>query len=228
MYYIIYKIINQIDGKLYIGSHKTKDLNDSYMGSGKYLLRAQTKYGIENFTKQILFIFNNAEEMYAKEAEIVNEDFIAEKNTYNVKVGGFGGWSYINSRLTSEEKSRRGKRINEIYGPEHRIQIGLKGSEKTMRLRLGIHGMTKSQRQAAYGMNADKIKEALARLETNEKRKATYALRGHQCGPKNSQYGTLWITDGTKSLKIKRDEKIPEGFKPGRVIKRNKELTNEQ
>lgn len=45
MFYAIYKITNQIDGKFYIGSHKTKDLNDVYMGSGKYLIHAQKKYG---------------------------------------------------------------------------------------------------------------------------------------------------------------------------------------
>lgn len=43
MFYTVYKITNQIDGKIYIGSHKTLDLNDSYMGSGKYLRHAQEK-----------------------------------------------------------------------------------------------------------------------------------------------------------------------------------------
>ena len=76
MHYTIYKITNQINGKFYIGSHKTKDLNDNYMGSGKYLKHAQEKYGIENFKKEYLFIYNTDEEMYTKEAELVNIDKI--------------------------------------------------------------------------------------------------------------------------------------------------------
>ena len=74
----------------------TNDKDDDYMGSGIRIRRAIEKYGIENFEKTILFECESADEMNAKEAEIVNEDFIARDDVYNIKLGGDGGWDEIN------------------------------------------------------------------------------------------------------------------------------------
>jgi hypothetical protein len=104
MYYTIYKVTNLIDGKIYIGAHKTKKLDDNYMGSGIYIKRAINQHGVENFNKEILFVFQTAEEMYAKEAEIVNESFLKTENTYNMTVGGFGGWDYANKKGLNANK----------------------------------------------------------------------------------------------------------------------------
>ena len=66
------------------------------MGSGKYLLASQKFHGIENFEKKILFECESEEEMDKKEAEIVNQEFVDRDDTYNITVGGFGGFKYAN------------------------------------------------------------------------------------------------------------------------------------
>ena len=41
----------------------------------------------------------------------------------------------------------------------------------------------------------------------------------HQKGSGNSQYGTMWITNGIENNRIKKNDTIPEGWRKGRVIK---------
>jgi hypothetical protein len=38
-------------------------------------------------------------------------------------------------------------------------------------------------------------------------------------GKNNSQFGTCWITNGIENKKIKKTDKLPKGWKLGRVIK---------
>lgn len=113
MFYTIYQTTNKVNGKFYIGKHKTENLEDGYIGSGLLLWYAIGKYGIENFEKKILFFLDSEDEMNAKEKEIVNEDFVARSDTYNLKVGGEGGWDFINDPQKSgydrEKRSIAGK-----------------------------------------------------------------------------------------------------------------------
>jgi len=93
MHYTIYKITNKINGNFYIGKHKTKNLDDGYMGSGKLIKAAIKKYGKENFTKEILEFFDTEEEMNEAEKRYV----VLGEGSYNICPGGQGGWGYINN-----------------------------------------------------------------------------------------------------------------------------------
>lgn len=222
MYYTIYKITNQINGKIYIGAHKTKNLNDNYMGSGKYLKSAIEKYGVENFTKEILFIFDNSDDMYAKEAELVTEDFLAEENTYNLKVGGFGGFDFINENklngfsidpnISKKGRVATDKALEKKYGSEWRqVLVDSLHTPEAIRKRKETY-LKNGNRPSTKQLMSD---DAIA------KKKETYKQIEHQSGSKNSQFGTRWIysTEHKKSKKIPKDAQTPQGWIDGRKIK---------
>ena len=107
MIYYIYKITNLRNGKVYIGMHRTKSLDDGYMGSGKLLKVAIKKYGKENFQKEILEIFDNEEDMILKEKELVTDEFVLSEDNYNIMPGGkFGSLERNNLTFKSRKHSK--------------------------------------------------------------------------------------------------------------------------
>ena len=54
------------------------------MGSSAWLNASIKKHGIENFRKEIIFIFDNETDMNNKERELVNKEFVDRKDTYNL------------------------------------------------------------------------------------------------------------------------------------------------
>ncbi len=108
MIYYLYKTVNQINNKEYIGVHHG-ELNDRYMGSGVLLKKAIKKYGRENFRKEILETFEEREKAFEREREIVTEDYVSMNHTYNVASGGCGG--DLRSGLKCSDETR--KKISE-------------------------------------------------------------------------------------------------------------------
>ena len=90
-YHTVYKITNRLNGKFYIGCHSTDNLNDGYMGSGLGIKRAIKKYGVDNFSKEILFILDNQSDMLRMEEILVDMILVKQTDTYNAKLGGIGG-----------------------------------------------------------------------------------------------------------------------------------------
>ena len=89
-YNYFYKITNTLNNHYYYGVHCTDNLDDGYMGSGVRLHLAYKKYGIENFTKDILKFFDTNKEAYEYEAEVVTDSLVNDKECYNLCEGGFG------------------------------------------------------------------------------------------------------------------------------------------
>lgn len=216
MYYTVYRVTNKISGKFYIGTHKTADLDDNYMGSGKYLNHSIEKHGIENFTKEILFIYDNPEEMYAKESEIVNEDFLAEENTYNLKVGGFGSWDYVNKHGKNIYESHEKQCIKNLKHAHDKIKI-LRDDKDWV----DFHSQTIKAGILEY-YNKGGVNGFAGKCHSDEtKKKIGKSNSEKQSGELNSQYGKKWIYSPSekKSIKINRYDDIPQGWLEGRKIK---------
>lgn len=87
LFYYVYKITNTINGKIYIGVHKTDNLEDSYMGSGTLIKRSIKKHGVENFIKEYIQFFDDYQSCLDLEELLVTEAFIASPHNYNIKGG---------------------------------------------------------------------------------------------------------------------------------------------
>jgi group I intron endonuclease len=137
MHYIIYKTTNKLSGKYYIGCHQTDNLNDGYIGSGKYLKHAIKKYGIENFKFEILHIVLTKQDMFQLERELVNDALVKDPQSYNLKIGGSGGNPGIVGAFTGKTHSAATKEkirqaaFNQITTDQKRIKLSQNNWAKT-------------------------------------------------------------------------------------------------
>lgn len=95
--YFIYETTNLINNKKYRGKRVTKctNLEPSYLGSGKLLKLAVEKYGKQNFKREIIDFADSIEDLNKLEEKYVNQEWVKSPNTYNMKLGGNGGFDHI-------------------------------------------------------------------------------------------------------------------------------------
>ena len=120
MRWIVYETRCLISGKIYVGVHRQgAEGFDGYFGSGRALKRAIKKHGVDAFERRTLFEFATDAEAYAREAEIVTEEFCKRRDTYNMKTGGMGGSRHLPESREKMSESRRGRKLS----PEHCAKI---------------------------------------------------------------------------------------------------------
>jgi hypothetical protein len=133
-------------------------------------------------------------------------------------------WRALSGQLSMDEiKIERmalgGKKGNQIITEKLKDPKNLE--EHKEKCREAFHNNPRKEEMIQRAKdNQPKAVEAARTPEAIEKMKRTRKERGVQQGENNSQYGTMWITDGTieGSIRIKKGDPIPEGFVPGAVF----------
>jgi len=178
-------------------------VNDGYLGSGLSISRAIDKYGRKNFTREILYFCESETEMNKREAELVDTEFVKRKDTYNLVPGGSGaGGSTPNKIQANRHSQPKAVEASRSRPKEKRIDAGLR-SYLTRKI------------DGTWTLPSFSGKKHTSEFKT----KMSKAMHDNQLGNKNSQFGSMWITDGTQSRKIKCLDTIPEGWYKGRVMR---------
>lgn len=199
MKHYIYKTTNLITKKYYIGKHSSQNIeNDHYLGSGSLLKRAIKKYGKHNFKKQILYVYQTEKQAYQKQRQIVNQQFVKQKDTYNITLGGYGSWQHVKELIPVKDKFGNNllvKRDNPRY----------------------LSGQLKSVVKDTVWINNG---ECNKRIENNSLipigwQKGLKMSLDHLKGQNNPILNTIWINNGIQERRIEKDSKIPSGWKRG-------------
>ena len=205
-------------GLKYFGKHTGQDI-EKYPGSGVYWnnhLNCHKVKPVHLWNSD--WYYDTSISRFALKFSDINK--IVESNNWaNLKKenGLDGGWSHYNGTEKHKETSQVGAKIlgkiqadnfrNGIFNKSHWwfTPEGLKFRSKmgtAKALLLHPNGIF-------FGKTHSEETKALIGFKSSE----------HQKGKGNSQYGTMWITDGTVNKKIKKDEDIPNGWYKGRKIK---------
>ena len=226
--YTVYRTINDLTGRYYIGVHKTDNPNDDYLGSGLLIKRAVKKYGVKHFTKEIMFCYDNLTEALDKESELVSAHQ-GDPLCYNLHEGGFGGFDNINSRgLNNKNNNNRAANEARVFrmktDPEFRarmVEFSHKGYEKA---KLNPRFSDCSQLR----LNSMREKAVKAWAGCSHSEDARRKMREAHEGEKNSRYGCRWMYHpilGNKSvIPYEINEHLLAGWafgrKPGKVAER--------
>lgn len=128
MIHYIYKLVHT-NGRYYIGRHSTKNLNDGYLGSGKWPRSIRNK---QELTKEILSYHNSTDELMEAEKFLLTEHVGKTlcMNFNNNSIGFSSG--ELNPARTEKERIRKSSMIgtlNPMFEQKHTDEAKQKMSE---------------------------------------------------------------------------------------------------
>lgn len=200
-YYIVYETHCLVNQMTYIGCHATNNLNDNYLGSGKYLRRAIGKYGADKFTRRIIDIFDNPVDMFALEKSLVTEEYVKNPNTYNLVVGGYGGFKVQNiEEWKSKLKEASAKRINRAPA------LGLKHSEKSKKKISDANKGKQAWNKGLPGTWVGKSHTTESRNKISKNRKGLTSGENNPMFGKSAVKGRKWFHNGKQTFYLFPDD----------------------
>lgn len=215
-FHYVYEITNNINSKKYIGkrSCSCNIEQDQYMGSGLYLWNAINKYGINNFSKKILFICNSEEEAFLKEKELIDK-VNATKNPmyYNIANGGHGG--FVTKGYTKEQRIKMNSKISKAHTGKkltkeqrEKIRERTKGINNPMCGKRGINNPSYGRKHSEES-KLKMSKQLKGRVLTEEHKKNISKSHADVSGDKNPRsVQAIVVIDNQTYIKNTRDEII--------------------
>ena len=210
MLYTVYITTNLVNGKYYIGVHKTLNPEDTYLGSGTLLRRAVLKYGREFFKKEVISVYDDPKSAYAEEAALI---ILGDPLCYNIKQGGHGGFDFIN---TSEIELHN--TLPATLAWAEKLNDPSYYSEWKKRVVLARLSSVKWQ-EAMRSMNSSRFKGKSHSEDT--KKRMSEAKKGLYLGSNNPWYDTCWVHNTTENIRIPKEDLpkyLEEGWVKGRVM----------
>lgn len=220
MWHIVYLTRNLINDKIYVGVHSTWNLNDGYLGSGKFITQSIKKHGKDNFERIILHFCLSHTDALAIERTIVDLDFIKRKNTYNIAVGG--GASQMgrkHSQKTKERLSEIGTGRQRSEETKEKLRSIVRSDEFKEKVSNSLKGRPKTEehKEKLRKPKSEKAKQNMGKPKSEEtKRKMKETLKNKP--DKNiHNMGSKWINDGKILRRLLKDEQLPDGWVYGKI-----------
>lgn len=147
-YNFIYLTTNLLNKKQYIGQHRTDNLKDCYLGSGKLLKRAIKKYGRKNFKLEIMQFCNTQEELNFLEQQYIIWYETLIPSGYNLCSGGKQCYSHNTETIEKIREARKRQIIKHSDETKRKISEAHKGkklSSETIEKMLGREPFSKNK-----------------------------------------------------------------------------------
>ena len=181
-FYYIYKTTCHVTSRFYIGMHASDVIDDGYLGSGKILKRSIRKHGKEKHSRVILHFEESFELLKKREKELVNECLLDDPLCMNIKIGGDGGFDFINSSREILEGMKTRKQSDEYRSKISAItKSKFEDQDYRERFYLTVKSETYKQKRSVQ-MKAI-FKDPTYRKKISE---------GKQ-GEKNPAFGKIWV-----------------------------------